>query len=610
MGGTPVVRKKVISTVVIVALVAGGGWWWTSRRASSAAASNQPQYIFATAQRGDIRSTISGTGPVASVNGVLVKSNQTGTITQILAKDGDRVKAGQVIMMLENESLTAQLKQAQVDLANNQASLENLLNPQATAVRAQMLKVENAKLTLKQRQQDVERLTVTAPRSGIITAVKVTAGSDIASNAVLFNIFDDANATFTVPVPQSIAGQLAVGHPVKVTVPGFGQVEGTVAKGAAAATPTSGNRDANVPVAVALPTIPGLRPGMVGQAVIEGAGLDQPIQANGSVDADLIEVRSQVAGSIAAINVAEGDRIAAGDLLLRLASDSLQIQLQQAENDLATQEQSLKNLLEPANDPSGQLRQLTAKIEQSQITLATRQADLADLQVKAPVDGQISSLTLRVGEKVTSNATLFRVADYGQMQITISVDELDVAKTKVGQRAEITLDAIAGKTYAGKVSKINPEGVFRNDIATFEVTIQVDQPTGLMAGMNATVNIVTEEKLGVIWLPAQTVTVRQGRAFVQVLDGTEVKQKEVQVGVRTSGQVEITGGLNEKDQVIQTIIRPSTQSGFNLFGGNRQQTQTQTTVPVDPTQRQQMRQQGTVPRTGTGTQAPQTPAGR
>jgi HlyD family secretion protein len=584
------VRKKLVATVIIVAVAAGGGWYWTTTRASVAAAQNQPQYIFATVQRGDIRSTISGTGPVASVNGVMVKTNQSGTIRQVLAKDGDRVKAGQVIMVLENATLESQLRQAQVDLSNNQASLENLLNPQATAVRAQMLKIESAKLTLKQRQQDVQRLTLSAPRSGIITAVKASAGSDIAANTVLFNIFDDANASFTVAVSQSFAGKLNSGHPVQITLPGFGRVEGKIQQGAAAATPVSGNRDANVPVSVALPPISGLRPGMVGQAVIQVDGLDFPIQASGSVDADLVEVRSQVAGSVAQVAAAEGDRVAAGDLLLKLTSDTLQIQLQQAENDLQTQEQALKNLLDPAKDPSGQLTQIMNKIEQSQITLATRQADLADLQVKAPVDGQISALTLRVGDKVSANTNAFRVADYGQMQTTISVDELDVALTKVGQRAEITLDAIAGKTYAGKVTKINPEGIFRNDIATFEVTVQIDQPTGLMAGMNSTVNIVTQEKLGVLWLPAQTVTVRQGRAFVQVLEGDQVKQKQVEVGVRTSTQVEITGGLNEKDQVIQTIIRPTAQTGFSLFGGNRNQQQTQTTVPVDPAQRQQQMQ--------------------
>ncbi|HWI53169.1 MAG TPA: efflux RND transporter periplasmic adaptor subunit [Symbiobacteriaceae bacterium] len=573
-------RNKVIAAVIIAALVAGGGWWWTSNRSKKAAAQSGPQYIFATVKKGDIRSTISGSGPVASVNGVLVKSNQTGTVSKLLAQDGDRVKAGQTVLELENDNLVAQLKQSQVDLQNNQANLENLLNPQATAVRTQMLKVESAKLTLKQRQQDVANLTVTAPRSGVITAVKVTEGSDIANNALLFTIFDDNNPTFTLGVSQAGAAELKAGQPARVTLPGFGTVEGKVRQGAAAATPGSGNRDANVPVTVELPPLPGLRPGMVGQAVIEVPGLTYLIQGNGAVDANVIEVRAQVAGTIDQIPVAEGARVAAGDLLLKLVNESLQVQLAQAENDVKTQEQTLNNLLDPANDPSGQLRQLKAKLDQVQITLATRQADLDDLNVKAPVDGQVSSLLLKVGDRVTQNGTLFRVADYSRMQMTIAVDELDVAKTKVGQKAQITLDAIPGKTYSGTVTKINPEGVFRNDIATFEVTIQVENPQGLMAGMNSTVNIVTEEKLGVLWLPAQAVSVRQGKATVQVLEGKEVKQKEVQVGVRTSQQVEITGGLSENEQVILTIIRPPTaaQGLGGLFGGNRNQ-QTQTTVP-------------------------------
>ncbi|HYF95725.1 MAG TPA: efflux RND transporter periplasmic adaptor subunit [Symbiobacteriaceae bacterium] len=585
-------RNKVIASVVIVALLAGGGWYWTRVRANKAAAQKGTQYIFATVRKGDIRSTISGTGPVASINGVLVKSNQTGTVTQLLAQDGDKVKAGQSVVILKNENLEAQLKQAQVDLQSSQANLENLLNPQATAVRAQMLKVENARLTLKQRQQDVRNLTVKAPQSGVINAVKVTAGSDIASNVLLFTIFDDTKATFTVSVPQSAAGLLTPGYPVKVTLPGFGTVTGEVRPSAGAATPGSGNRDANVPLSVALPPMPGLRPGMVGQAVIENSGLDYIIQSNGTVDSTLVEVRSQVAGTISELAVAEGDRVAANDVLLQLISESLEVQLAQAENDVKTQEQELSNLLDPANDPSGQLRQLKAKLDQAQITLATRQADVDDLQVKAPVDGQISSLLLKVGDRVTTGANLFRVADYGKMQIAISVDELDVAKTKVGQKAQITLDALPGRNYTGAVYKINPEGVFRNDIATFEVTVQVDHPQGLMAGMNSTVNIITEEKAGVLWLPAQAVTVRQGRAFVQVLEGTEVKQKDVEVGTRTSQQVEIKSGLKENEQVILTIIRPQTTTGGmgGIFGGGNRQP-VQTTVPQQQGQQQpQVRQ--------------------
>lgn len=584
-------RTKVIASLVIVALVVGAGWWWTARRSAQAAAQNKTQYIFATVRKGDIRQTIAGTGPVASVNGVLVKSNQTGTVLQLLAQDGDRVSAGQTVMILDNDNLEASLKQAQVDVQNNQASLENLLNPQATAVRAQMLKVENAKLTVKQRQQDVENLVVKAPHSGTINSVKVTAGSDIAGNVLLFTIFDDAQAEFTLTLPQATAAEVMVGQLVKISLPGFGTVEGKVRQGAGAATPVQANRDANVPVTVSLPPMAGLRPGMVGQAVIEAPGLTYVIQGNGAVDADLVEVRSKVAGTIEKITVKEGDRVAEGDLLLQLGSDTLRFQLQQAENDVKTQEQTLNNLIDPANDPSGQLRQLKAKLEQSQITLTSRQSDVEDLRVKAPVAGQISSLTLRVGDRVTQNANLFRVADYGKMQITITVDELDVARAKIGQPVQITLDALPGRNFTGKVSKINPEGVFRNDIATFEVTVQVDNPQGMMAGMNSTVNIIVEERTGVLWLPAQAVTVRQGKAFVQVLEGETVKQKDVEVGTRTSQQVEIKSGLKENDQVILTIIRPTTTTGLGgLFGGNRQQ-QTQTTVPQDQQTQQQRQQQ-------------------
>jgi HlyD family secretion protein len=576
------VRKKMIAIVAILAVLGGGGYYWQTTRSKAAAAAAQPQYVFATVRRGDIGSTISGSGPVTSVNGVLVKSNQTGTVTRLLAQDGDTVAAGQVVVEMVNETLANQVRQAEIDVQTSQASLDNLLNPQATAVRAQMLKVENARLTLKQRQQDQANLTVTAPKGGVISSVKVVEATDVASNTVLFTIFNDQAATFVMQVPQQAAPAIRAGEAVQVTLPGFDTVEGRVTESAAAATPGSGNRDATVPISIALPPLPGLRAGMVGQARLTADGLDYLVQANGSVLNDALEVRSKVAGTVADIEVAEGDRVEAGAQLLRLTSEAVQIQLQQAENDLQTQEQELDNLVSPENDPDGQLGQLRNKLETARVTLASRQADLADLQVKAPVSGQISSLKLKVGDRVTANGDLFRVADYGQMQITIGVDELDVANAKVGQAATITLDALPGKTYRGKVLKINPEGTVRNDIATFDVTIQVEKPEGLLAGMNASVNVVVSQKQNVLWLPAQAVTVRGGRAFVQVLTDGKVEQKEVQVGLRTAQQVEIVGGLNEGDQVIQTIVRQTTGAaqGFNIMGGGGTRPQNQTTVPA------------------------------
>jgi len=573
-------RSRVIAAVVIVALVAAGVWG-LQYRSKQAAAKNQTVFRQEKVKRGTITSTITGTGPVASVNGVMVRANQSGTVVQLLAQDGDKVKGGQVVMVLENDNLQATLKQAQIDVQNNQANLENLLNPQDTAVKAQMIKLDNARLTLKQRQTDVASLTLTAPVSGVISAVKTTVGSSLTANTAVFTIFDDSVPSFTVLLPQQSASQVSVGTKATVEIAGFGKLTAAVQQGGASATPTGGNKDANVPVSLILPAVPGLRAGMVGQATFAVSGLTYLLVGNGSVDNDSTEVRVQVAGTVDQMPVKEGDRVSAGDILLRLTNDNLLVSVKQAENDIATQEQALDVLLDPSKDPNGNLRTLRNKLEASQITLASRQSDFDDLRVKVPVDGQISSLTPRVGDRITTNQSLFRVADYGAMQITIVVDELDIAKSKIGQKAQITLDALPGRTYTGKVAKINPEGIFKNDIATFEVTVQVENPQGLMAGMNSTVNIVVQEKEG-LYVPAQAVQIKQGKASVQIKEGENAVSKEVQVGLRTNTLVEITGGLKEGDEVITTIIRPSTAATGGMggmFGGGNRPQGNQTTFP-------------------------------
>jgi HlyD family secretion protein len=125
------------------------------------------------------------------------------------------------------------------------------------------------------------------------------------------------------------------------------------------------------------------------------------------------------------------------------------------------------------------------------------------------------------------------------------------------------------------VIKVNPEGIFKNDIATFEVTVAVEKPEGLMAGMNASVNVIVEEKTNTLYLPVAAVRINRGKAYVQVLENGQVVQKEVEVGVRTNDRYEILSGLNENDQVITAIVRP--QSGpavrtpFGQFGGGGQQ---------------------------------------
>jgi len=576
-------RSRIIALVAIVG-VASGVYLAFSGRTGGVRAQAQIQYRQEAVARGQLRATITGTGPIASVNGVMVRSNQSGTVTQVRLQDGDSVKAGDVVIVLDNENLAAQLKQAQIDLTTSLASLDALLNPLPTAVRGQALRIEQARLAVRQRLTELNGLQLNAPQGGVISSVKAIQGSSVTANSLLFTIFDDHTPIFVASVPQSATVGIKPGHLVSVEIAGFGVRSGTVQQNAAPATPAAGNRDSNVPLEIALPATPGIRAGMVGQANFTISGSDYPVLTYGFIQNNALEVRTPAAGTIGTVTRREGDRVNAGDLLVALTNEQLSLSYDQAVTDLEVAEYNLATLLDPHVDPNSQVRAIRNKIEASEITVATRRSDLQDLQVKAPVAGQISALAVRVGDRVTINQQLVRVADYGKMQVTIMVDELDVAKTKVGQEAAITLDALPGRPFAGKVTKVNPEGIFRNDIATFEVTVTVNQPEGLMAGMNATVNITVEDRVS-LYLPAQAVTVRQGVATVQVLENEVPVQKEIHIGLRAGQRVEVLDGLALGDKVITTIIRPPSQTSITIpfLGGLRsQQPQGPTTPQVRP----------------------------
>jgi HlyD family secretion protein len=554
------VRKKAIAVLAIVALAGAGTYWYTAR-SRSAAATGQARYLQTAVRRGTVRASVTGTGAVKAVNGMDVQATQAGTVKEVLVQDGDRVKAGQTVLRLDNPSLLNSLRQAQLDLASAQANLDTLLSAQA--IEAQEVKLASARLNLQKLEADQAGLTVTAPTGGLVTAVSVQPGDDVTANAVLLTLYDDSTPTLVVEIPQQAAARVEVGHPAQVTIQGIGEFKGTVRRVGGVATPASGNKDATVSLYVDLPPTPGIRPGMAGQATLEVPGLTYLVTGTGTVENDAVSIRTRTAGTVETVAVKPGDRVSAGALLVRLQNESLAVQVKEAANAVREAEQNLQVLQNPTADQSGQVFAARSKLEQARLTLESREREVSELEVKAPVDGQVSGLSLRIGQKVSANQTLFRVADYQAMEVTITVDELDIAKVRVGQSARITLDALPGREYRGKVVKVNPEGTFKNDIATFEVTVTIDNPQGLMAGMNASVEIVVEEKQNVLWLPAQAVQVRQGSAFVQVLENGKPVQKQIEIGLKTSQQVEVTGGLAEGDQVVLTTVQTGQNQNQN-----------------------------------------------
>ena len=156
------------------------------------------------------------------------------------------------------------------------------------------------------------------------------------------------------------------------------------------------------------------------------------------------------------------------------------------------------------------------------------------------------------------------IYDMSALEFQMDVHELDISKVQVGQKVEITVDALDGKTYTGYVDTININGTTQNGITNYPVTIRVDgAPEELYPGMNVSAKIISEEVGNVLCVPVEAVedgnlvTVAGPGALSEdgltVVDFTKLSQVEVTLGRTDGSYIEITSGLSEGDVVVYQV---------------------------------------------------------
>lgn len=330
-----------------------------------------------------------------------------------------------------------------------------------------------------------------------------------------------------------------------------------------------------------------LVPGMQAQAVVHTTRGTILGYNTGSLEwAATTTVRAGVAGNLTQLNVDENTAVKKGQLLASLNSDTLKSQVNS---------QSLK-------------------LQQSQLSISDLQKELADYMIYAPADGiftmnassdtsasknSSSSSTSsnvsdkwQVGDEVKAGQIVGIIDDSAGMVVTVPVDEVDIAKVKLGQKADITFDALPDQIYTGSVSDISDEGVVANSAATFDVKVALDKTDGVKTGMTANVEILVNHKEGALLVPIEAVQDRNGRKFV-ILDtggavggadnsransGTESgsragnatggRMTRVETGLYNETSIEIVSGVKEGDKVVlPSVARTSSNNNRSPFGG-------------------------------------------
>ncbi len=208
------------------------------------------------------------------------------------------------------------------------------------------------------------------------------------------------------------------------------------------------------------------------------------------------------------------------------------------------------------------LHQAQAQVVQAQASLKQLEDQLSYTTIVSPMDGVVLSRDVEIGDAVSSilvlgsTATLvMTIGDTHQVYVQGKVDESGIGQVYLGQPAHIKVESFKDKTFVGKVTRIAPLGVEKDNVTTFEVRVSIDNPGGeLKANMTANAEILLEEHKNALTIPEQAVIYDKDRsASVEVPDPAQKtgrRKVTIQAGISNGTKTEVLSGLKLGDTVI------------------------------------------------------------
>jgi HlyD family secretion protein len=294
--------------------------------------------------------------------------------------------------------------------------------------------------------------------------------------------------------------------------------------------------------------------------------------ASGTVHPDtVVEVKSKASGEILELRVETGQAVKRGELMVRVDPRTPRNFLAQAQADLDVAEARLTNATSQKrrSDELFKSQSITeqehenalldyanarAEVVRARVAVDDAQNQMDDTNVRAPISGTIIEKLVERGQVISSptrdvggGTVLLRMADLGLVQVRTLVDETDIGKIQVGQRATVTVDAYPNRPFEGAVLKIEPQAITEQNVTMFAVQVGIDNRTGLLRpGMNAEVEVHVGEREDVLAVPnAALRTQRDVGSAAQVLGlSPEAVQQELaaQTPPRGGGAATGTGG--------------------------------------------------------------------
>ena len=465
------------------------------------AASRDVTYAETTPTRQDVSNSLSGTGTLNPANTYTVKSLVDGKILTSNFEEGDKVEEGDVLYTIDSSDASTNLEKASIALQQAQRSYD----------------------------KTVDRQFVHAEVDGTVSSLKVAKGDEVSSGQEVAVIRDSSKMMLSLQFPAADAANFSVGQSADVVLDGtFESLKGTITAVTGTDELSTGNLLVRT-VTIRVNNAGGLTTAQAATANVNG--VSSIASATFAYQAERT-LTAPAAGTVSSINVQEGDDVTKGDILIELSGDDLTESIQSASESLRSAEISMQN----------------------------QQDTMSNYIITSPISGTIIEKDAQQGEALTSGSTLCVIYDLNYLEMVINVDELQISSLSVGQKVQLTADAVTDKTYVGTVTRVSMKGSSSGGTTTYPITIRIDETDGLRPGMNANAEIVVAEASNALVVPNAAV-IRGGYVLVTKKSPSAANAVEdmdapegyvyvkVETGVSDDSYTQIKSGLQEDDTV-------------------------------------------------------------
>jgi membrane fusion protein, multidrug efflux system len=294
------------------------------------------------------------------------------------------------------------------------------------------------------------------------------------------------------------------------------------------------------------------QPASVTLAAVRSERVSQKLEALGNARAnESVDISTKSSNVVTAVTFRDGERVKRGQVLVQLDNAQARADVAEAQAALTESESQYNRSRELLNTQAlskSSFDQLVATLAANRARLAAAQARLEDTVIRAPFSGRVGLRRVSVGTLISPGDVITTLDDTSVIKLDFSVPENFLASLREGLSIRATAPAFPGRSFAGSVSSIDS----RVDMNTRSVTVRAllaNEDGALKPGMFLNVSLANDEREALV-IPEEALTPEAERQYVFVVSEGKVSRREVRIGVRRPGSVEVLAGLSAGERVI------------------------------------------------------------